>query len=208
MPRNLHDANREWAVRPNDERYWGLDDMGAALQDARARSDEVATRVSHVRAVVGGDGASLCLTDGRDPMDLTHWSMGQLSTYADAPASYLRTLPPELAAACINQGLSRYHGEDVQLMTQRGDNGPTMRAMTTTYSRLWNADIVRALTPATEHGWMTPRPAPFATTRVPDPPPSRTSCPVKTGSGCPSRWAIISPLLDVMRPIGTCLSSS
>ena len=82
--------------------------------------------------VVGSDGQPLS-DDGSDPMDLTHWSMGQFSTYADAPASYLRTLPPELAAACINQGLSRYHGEDVQLMTQRGDNGPTMRAMTTAY---------------------------------------------------------------------------
>ena len=31
-----------------------------------------------------------------------------------------------------------------------------MRAITTAYSRLWNADVVRALKPATDSGWMVP----------------------------------------------------
>lgn len=93
MSTNLFAAHNEWRDRPPDERFWGLSDMGAALQDARIRSNEVRCRVSKVQAIVGTNGASLCLTDGRDPMELTHWSMGQLATYADAPASYLRTLP-------------------------------------------------------------------------------------------------------------------
>ena len=131
-------------------------------------------------------------------MELTHWSMGQLATYADAPASYLRTLPPELAASCINNGLAKYDGEDVQFLVERDDGRSTMRAMTTAYSRLWNADVVRALKPATEPGWMVPPHAPLAMTRGHDPPPSRTSFPGRTRSGWPSRWATISPLLDVI----------
>lgn len=161
MATNLYAAHNQWRDRPADERFWGLDDMGAVLMGGRRRSSEVSRPVTKVQAIVGSDGASLCLDDGRDPMELTHWSMGQLSTYADAPASYLRGLPAELAAANINHGLARYHGEDVQFLIERDADRTTMRAMTTAYSRLWNADIVRALKPATEAGWMVPpaRPA-------------------------------------------------
>lgn len=156
MSTNLYDAHHQWRDRPADERFWGLDDLGAALMAGRRRSLEVNRPVSRVRACVGGDGASLCLDDGREPMGLSHWSMGQLCRYADAPAEYLRTLPPELAAANINHGLARHHGEDVQFLVERDDGRSTMRAMTTAYSRLWNADVVRALKPATDAGWMIP----------------------------------------------------
>src|SRR5205823_3039256 len=79
-------------------------------------------------------------------------------------ASYMRALPAPLAADCLNDGLARRDG-DVQLLLHRdggGEHGDySLRSLTSAYSRLWNVDILRALQPATEAGWMVPpaRPA-------------------------------------------------
>lgn len=163
MSTNLLGAHRQWASRPVDERFWGLDDMSLALHNTEVRSNERKVPVKQVRATSYVDEtgkADLVLYGSAKPVTLTHWSMGQLSTYAGAPASYLRSLPPALAAQCLNNGLEKYDGEDVQLLLHRngepGSKDYTLRAMTTQYSRLWNTQILNALKPALDRGWMVP----------------------------------------------------
>jgi hypothetical protein len=166
MSTNLMAAHNQWASRPADERFWNLDDLRAALSDVRDRSYERPSGVSRVRAeavnLPAYDSPDLCLKGSRGPITLTHWSLGQLCRYADAPADYLRRLPAPLAAQCLNSGLEKYRSDDVQLLLHRnGSDDFTLRSMTTAYSRLWNVDVVNALVPATERGWMVPpaRPA-------------------------------------------------
>lgn len=163
---NLMQASRQWAERPVDTRFWGLDDMGAALHDSWVRSTEVKAPTTKVRAVefVGGDGADLAVKGSKGPVKLTHWSMGQLCRYAGAPAEYLRSLPPELAARCINNGMEKREADSVQLLLQRNDEtglDTTLRSVTTDYSRLWNNKLIEAIRPGVEFGWMVPpaRPA-------------------------------------------------
>lgn len=180
---NLMGASNQWASRPNDERFWGLADMGRHLNDSANRSREVDLEVSRVKAYAL-DNDTLALRGSKGMViNPTHWGMGQLSTYADAPASYLRTLPAPLAADCINTGLQRYHGDNVQLlMEKQGDSdNVSLRAMTTKYSRLWNKDIVSALNPATDRGWMVPPARP-----VRDDPRSRvaTAADIVPGQDC------------------------
>lgn len=138
--------------------------MGEAVRDMRQRSKEAVLPVARVKAdtyAEDGKPDDLVLRGKHNPIRLTHWSMGQLAAYADAPAGYLRTLPTRLAADCINAGLAKYHGDDTQLLISNNENGPTLRAMTTSYSRLWDEEVIRALRPAVDRGWMVPpgRPA-------------------------------------------------
>jgi len=162
MSRNLMAASHQWATRPLDETFWGLHDLGDALRASRENSRQVPSPVRKVRAeavpVAGYDSPDLCVLGSKGPIKLTHWSLGQLARYADAPADYIRGLPPALAAANLNHGLAKYHGEDVQLLLHRNDEADyTMRSVTTgDYSRLWNADVVDALAPALDAGWMVP----------------------------------------------------
>ena len=155
MSLNLYAATTNGGTVPRmndsgDSRTWGM----PSKRDAPGRGRSGAACPMSGRASAG-DGASLCLDDGRDRCNsrIGRWPVGR---NADAPASYLRTLPPDLAASCINNGLAKYEGQDVQFLVERDNGRTTMRAMTTAYSRLWNADVVRALKPATEAGWMIP----------------------------------------------------
>jgi hypothetical protein len=166
MSTNLMAAHSQWASRPADERFWNLDDLRAALSDVRDRSFERTQKARAVRAeavqMPGYDSPDLCLRGSRGPISLTHWSFNQLARYADAPADYLRRLPVPLAAECLNTGLARYDGDDVQLLLHKnGEPDWTVRSLTTAYSRLWNVDVINALVPATERGWIVPpaRPA-------------------------------------------------
>lgn len=170
MTNNDMQASRQWAERPNDERFWNLDDLFSTLTKMRTHSMQTSLPVSKVKVTPfmepGLDSPDLGVSRTNNRVfRLTHWSFGQLAKYADAPAEYLRRLKPETAASCINEGLDRYHGEDVQMLLHKNDdsgNDATLRAMTTNqYSRLWNSEVVKSLLPAKEHGWMTPpaRPA-------------------------------------------------
>ncbi len=164
MSTNLMAAHNQWQSRPSDERFWNINELGTVLTDTRQRSYEREKPGRQVRAAVqqyGNDGADLVLTaGGSGAAKLTNWSFNQLCTYAAAPSSYLRMLPPTLAAECLNNGLAKRGDDSTNLLLHRngeGDSDFTLRSITTDkYSRLWNSDIVKALQPATERGWMTP----------------------------------------------------
>lgn len=169
MSTNLMSASHQWASRPVDQTFWGLHDMADAARKLKEQSRERTTDAASIRAVAhkpaGHDSPELFITGSKgDTMfGLTHWSGGQLCRYADAPADYIRGLPADLAAANINHGLARYHGDKAQLMLAQGDDGAyALRSMTSDYSRLWNVDIIEALKPALDAGWMVPpaRPSP------------------------------------------------
>lgn len=164
MSTNLMGAHNQWASRPNDERFWGLRDMGEAMLNVRASGKERTAPTNAIRAVAhqfpGLDSPDLCVTGTNGvPVTLTHWSGGQLCRYVDAPADYIRALPAPLAAECINHGMREHRkNETASLLINRNpDQSLTLRSLTTDrYSRLWNTDILTALRPAAEHGWMVP----------------------------------------------------
>lgn len=144
----LMQASRQWSSRPADERFVSLDDMLAHFRDQRAHSREVVCPTSRLSLVPQADHRGLLLEGpnghGYAP---THWSFGQLCGLADAPAGYLRRLPSELAADCLNLGL-RVHREvaDVGALLYRNGGDPVLRAATgPRYGRIWNEDVVSNL---------------------------------------------------------------
>jgi hypothetical protein len=139
--------HRQWASRPADERFSSLTEMSSKLEAQRAISRARTISSRSLVAVPDPDhrGLTLQTYDGTKSAP-THWAFGQLASLVEAPARYLRNLPAELAADCINYGLHVKRGpEDVGILTVDGD-APQLRAATgPNYGRIWNADIVRHL---------------------------------------------------------------
>lgn len=159
MSTNLMSAHKEWATRPDDQRFWDLDSLRAAVYYHRqtARTAEVPYNAMDVRPI-GSDGAALALVGpSGKPAKLTHWAFGQLARNVGAPADYLRNLPADLAATNLKHGLAkRLPGEKASLLLTC-DGSLTVRAATTdSYSRIWDVDVVDRLISFTEHGWRVP----------------------------------------------------
>jgi len=143
----LMQASAEWASRPADQRFTSLHDMQEMMQRMRDRSRNVivSSRAITARPAHGND-IDVIVAGGGGAYQPTHWSFGQLAQRAGAPAGYLRTLPAEMAADCINYGMRFSRSvEDVGILLHK-DEAPVLRAATGPgYGRIWNADIVRTL---------------------------------------------------------------
>ena len=132
-------ASRQWATRPDDERYTSIADLKAAIQK---RTDPARDRVAPLASMRSGvDAAGGLVIDAELAGELwtpTNYSFGQLATAAGAPAGYLRTLPAGLASECLNNGLHSA-GDSVQLYHTarelRGVTGPN-------YGRIRDIDVV------------------------------------------------------------------
>jgi hypothetical protein len=142
-------ANEQWRTRPSDERYTSLTDLAAATQHVM---DHSAARV------VASKGLSADILDGklviRGPNGSTaiptHWAFGQWASRAGAPAGYLRDLPNELAADCLNYGMHVARPvEDVGVLLYKNSGPAELHAVTgPNYGRIWNARVCSALVEA------------------------------------------------------------
>jgi hypothetical protein len=87
-----------------------------------------------------------CVGPNGGPVNLTHWSFGQLSSKIGAPAGYLRSLPGAMAADCLNYGLMRSQPEDFGVLLYQNGGPAELRAVTgPSYGRIWNSTITSAL---------------------------------------------------------------
>jgi hypothetical protein len=157
----LMQASRQWASRPDDERFTSLYDLADHCENARAHSKEVvvSSRKLEARPVDGDPFGLVVVGPNGAPVAPTHWAFGQLASRAAvknpnargveraiSAAEYLRALPGPLAADCINYGLKSREVEDVGVLLRNNGAGPTLAAMTGKgYGRVWNAVIARAL---------------------------------------------------------------
>jgi hypothetical protein len=93
-----------------------------------------------------GGGLALCGTRLADALVPTNWAFSQLCQRAKAPAGYLRTLQPDTAALCLNEGLGKAEdGKSLILAEQPEDDDDVtwMRADTSpSYGRIWDAQVV------------------------------------------------------------------
>lgn len=141
--------NEQWRTRPADERYVDLIALQAAAHNVMDRSSArvVASKaltadVVDNKLVVKGPSGAAALP--------THWAFGQLASRAGAPAGYLRDLPNELAADCINYGLHVARPvEDIGVLLYKNGGPAELHAVTgPNYGRIWNARGADALVEA------------------------------------------------------------
>lgn len=149
---NLMRASTQWATRPHDERFPDLASLAEATRASRFRAKTAHGEMKRLDFQPSGVAGSIMVMDKEGkvpPMLPTHWAFGQLASQVGAPASYLRTLPAELAATCLNDGLSRRGDFEARLLfSDEADDTepnpiPMLRASTSMqYGRIWNHDVV------------------------------------------------------------------
>lgn len=159
----LFHASKQWAERPEDERFETLESMHQACKSYADAAKTAHVPYSQLRAeAIDGE---VQLT-GRSGVlaKFTHWAFGQLCRTVEAPADYLRELPATLAVQNLNHGLKEkadgYNGEAQLLFHQNG--GLLLRSVTSDkYARIWNRDVTARILPLQNDGWKVPpaRPA-------------------------------------------------
>jgi hypothetical protein len=144
---NLATAQSEYYKRPADERFDSLQALIRNATDDKNLSGERTLPWSSLQAVATEHDVRLQSAKGQ--AKLTHWSFSQLSRIMGAPAGYLRDLPPQLAADCLNHGIAERKAEPTNLLLKVptiAGGAPTVRSITSdSYSRLWDADLYGAI---------------------------------------------------------------
>lgn len=145
----IMDASMNWMRRAADERFLSLDAMLDTAKGLFADSQEQVVEVKKVELLppaslkTRDDFNRLSVAVNDKENSFSHWSFGQLSQLAGAPASYLRTLPSTIVADAVMYGLRQnrtnpeaklYSSKNV-LLSATGPN----------YGRIPNYEIIAAL---------------------------------------------------------------
>jgi len=125
-------ASAQWRSRPADERFSSMAALHrqACLHMSNSHEFLMPLRDSHVLV----DGDEVMLAGAR----MNNWAFNQFCSRIKAPASYLRTLPPGLAADCINNGISGLPDEQSKILVNEGVIGSFTSEK---YVRIWNAEM-------------------------------------------------------------------
>src|SRR5579859_6819533 len=152
--KNLTTASNEWASRPADERFWTLQELHAKTKKYAEESKLKTLELAKCRVTPENGDLRLVGPQGGSAQ-FQHYSFGQFSNVCGAPASYLRGLPADLAAANLNHGLSQVGGEHVLMFRQNG--GLFLRCLTSAhYERIWNYEIAELALNLENEGWVVP----------------------------------------------------
>ena len=153
----LMQATRQWASRPDDQRFTSVLEMLAYKEHIKSRSKRspLANRDIEVRPVGGTDHWDVeAIVKGREdkPVQISHWAFGQLASLSNVPASYLRDgLPAKLVSENLDWGLHyRRPVEDLSVYFQSFPNPCTLHepglfmaaANGPKFGMLWDADIL------------------------------------------------------------------
>lgn len=152
---NLDTATQQWANRPEEERFWSLMEMGTYL-NRRQGSGEVET-TSKLTALAEDDTVYLRSGSGIN-YSMNHWSFGQVSNLAGAPASFLRRLPADMAAGALNHVLDRRPQQTMLLGgSDDAEGNRSLRAATgPKYTRIWDSRVASHCVDLLGSGWRVP----------------------------------------------------
>lgn len=159
---NLMRASNQWASRPPDERFWTIQEMRDACRDYARNAVPVGVNTRTVS--LQHDGQQDLVMSAPDlgtlKPRLTNWAFSQLCQRAKAPASFLRELPPNLAAQVLTDRLhSRVSVDESsqgRLLMHQVGNSWIARAITSPkYTRVWNWEVAEAMLGLGDE-WRTP----------------------------------------------------
>jgi len=154
---NDQTASRQWAIRPADERFSNPTAAKGKLASRRVHEATLA------RVEVVADAGSLGVRGAAGGLvPLSYGAFGQLAGRAGAPAEYLRSLTPGVAALAINEGLQARTRELVVYATRYPGESWSVRAITgEVYKRVRHETVLSWAEDLVAKGWRVPpaRPA-------------------------------------------------
>lgn len=146
---NLFTASNQWANRPNDERFWTLQEMFTACTTYRQTSEVAQYSLGEIKVDAppnqdGRPGEIVLLSPKGGAAVMTHYGFGQLCQRAAAPPSYLRTLPSPISAALLNYGIQQRPDDKAVILHHKANGHRVVRCMTSDlYARIWNDDVTK-----------------------------------------------------------------
>lgn len=146
-------VSRQWSMRPDDQRFLSVEDLYRAVSARYTESHQLPVAMDRLQVQPTEAGDLQIVAPGGTLGVLSHWAFGQLCARAKAPAGYLRSLPPMLAAANVQWSMEAGEanddgeGNDAKLLLRDyGSERPTVSALTSpTYGRIWDRDVVAAV---------------------------------------------------------------
>jgi Domain of unknown function (DUF932) len=143
-------ASRQWISRPADQKFLSL---SALLGSVKARRDASAElRIDNKGIEFFSNPEPKTMADTHDmwiglkggiEIAPTHWSFGQVCSLAKAPASYLRTIPAQIASDALTYGLR--HAREVEQVKLYHTNEELLAATGPDYGRIFDAEVVEAV---------------------------------------------------------------
>lgn len=151
----LMSAHSQWAHRPADERFWTLAEMTAACAASRAGCRSASVPFRRLEATLDSASRVALTGPGGNPASFTNYAFGQFCASIGAPAAYLRQLPPETAAQCLNIGIRKHaDGSDRELLLHQNGHLTLRASLSSRYDRVWDDDVCTMLQGLT--GWRPP----------------------------------------------------
>ena len=142
---NLMTASKEWANRPDDERFETLDALFDAVNARRMRSTEKVAPIGKIKAEAEGN--DIVFNSGIRKVSPSNWAFGQVASAIKAPADYLRRLPVNTAVQCLNDSIGAMATVPYKFMSLTNPDGignNRLQALTGEhYGRIFDADVVQ-----------------------------------------------------------------
>lgn len=175
---NLYEAFNQWYLRPEDERFSSVTDMLVACKRYCEQARESTIPAAKLKVTASRDNEVQLVGQSGLQSNLSYWSFGQLAGKARAPANYLRALPAEVAANCLNYGFEnlKASNQTLELLFHQPAHPQNelpgmatarpllLRALTSDkYRRIWNYEVVEELSNLLDDGWRVPPARPSTT---------------------------------------------
>ena len=137
------EVSTQWANRPDDERFLSVPELYESVKGRKERSTQHQAALDLLEVKADNETVYLRNPETGDDSALNHWSFNQLSSLVKAPAKYLRTLPPQLAAINLQTTISQIDRSDLSLLQTQTEDGPQMRSVNgSTYGRVWDEEVI------------------------------------------------------------------
>ncbi len=165
MPTNLYDAHKQWVTRSPDERFASIEAL-IDFTGKRKRDSVEDRRALRSLRIYASHGGALNLNGHLPHAILTNWAFTQLCQRVGAPAGYLRSLPADVTAQCLEYGIAR-SSDECNILTRKNplpdeDAVANLAAAFTSgsYGRIWDYDVLTELQSAIDGTALRTPPAP------------------------------------------------
>jgi len=151
----LFHANRQWATRPEDEKFKSIEELYNATKAYYTSAREKVIPLKSLSTVSLNEEVGI-VSSANIPATFTHWAFGQVCSRIGAPANYLRSLPSDLAVKNLNHGLDSYgedSNKDVNLLFHQNGNLVLRSFTSERYARIWNYEVAERLLNLNTFGW-------------------------------------------------------
>lgn len=139
-------VSRQWASRPDDQRYTSFEALVTAAKALKAGSKEMIVSTGDIKAE-NGNGELKFNAPDLEHLEPTHWAWNQLCNVLSIPPSYIGRLPAHLAAQCFQHALDTSTREQSKLLIRNhGTPRQEVAAFTSeTYGRIYNIDMLNLI---------------------------------------------------------------